>query len=346
MGDTADAPETVAPETVADVAEVVDASAPDGGPDGDATGVVPKCLDNKGCDDGNACTKDVCKTGACTNANQPNNVPCEDGEGCTVNDHCAAGKCVGGVVICACLVKADCAKLEDGNACNGTLYCQKTPGQPTTNECVVDPKTVVSCAKDLDSACQKNACEKTSGECGMQPVAGTNVLCEDGDPCTTNETCQGGLCKGGLDVCQCKQTADCAVNDNNDPCDGSLHCDKSKAPYLCVADPATVPPPCPTDADQMCVKNLCQATTGQCKMTNVSIQCNDGDSCTSGDQCSQGNCSYAKDDCKCALGNCDDLNPCTNDGCYGAGLCSHFMAQDGTVCGEGKVCKIGQYKDK
>ncbi|NUN15554.1 MAG: FG-GAP repeat protein [Myxococcales bacterium] len=61
----------------------------------------PSCaVDPSVCDDGNPCTSDVCDASAvCVHANVLDGTLCNaDGDGCTHNDHCAAGVCVVGAL--------------------------------------------------------------------------------------------------------------------------------------------------------------------------------------------------------------------------------------------------------
>ena len=55
---------------------------------------------------------------------------------------------------CECVKNADCAKFEDGDLCNGTLYCNKANGK-----CELNPATVVTCTGVYDTQCAKNVCD-------------------------------------------------------------------------------------------------------------------------------------------------------------------------------------------
>ena len=50
-----------------------------------------------------------------------------DGSKCTV-DACKDGTCVAGSSTCACAKNADCDSQDDGDVCNGTLYCNTFKG--------------------------------------------------------------------------------------------------------------------------------------------------------------------------------------------------------------------------
>ncbi len=188
--------------------------------DGDACTLGDRCVDGgcvggveMACDDGDLCTTDDrCVDGACTAT--PTG-PCDDDDPCTVNDACvsATGLCAGEVVgTCECSEDTDCAVLEDGDLCNGTLVCG------ADQRCEIDPETVVTCP-EATALCQAIACEPTtgmcmnayepagtpcshvdddcllpsvcddSGGCGVEPM-----VCDDDDPCTA-DACVAGSCE-------------------------------------------------------------------------------------------------------------------------------------------------------
>ena len=84
---------------------------------------VVKCGDSEN----TACQKKACapKTGKCALQDVADGAECEDGKPCTKGDVCKAGKCDAGTDTCGCNADKDCAKEEDGDACNGTLFATK-----------------------------------------------------------------------------------------------------------------------------------------------------------------------------------------------------------------------------
>ncbi len=136
------------------------------------------------CDDDNLCTDDSCDpdTGDCVF--EPTDVDCDDNDVCTVDDQCADGACAGIAVDCGCETDTDCDDLEDGDLCNGTLFCDTTL-QP--NVCKVDPATIIECpdpgADDPDAPCLQPECG--GAECPALSETEDCVLasgtdCEDG----------------------------------------------------------------------------------------------------------------------------------------------------------------------
>ncbi|MEC9071257.1 MAG: fibrinogen-like YCDxxxxGGGW domain-containing protein, partial [Myxococcota bacterium] len=69
--------------------------------------------------------------------------------------------------------------------------------------------------------------------------------------------------------------------------------------------------------------------------------CDDDDVCTLGDVCAGGDCTPGAEELVC-----DDENPCTNDGCDPDSGCQVVgSVDDGTSCGEDKVCQAGTCTD-
>ena len=139
------------------------------------------------CDDGNSCTDDSCsETFGCVYEN--NDADCDDGDPCTIADHCLGGWCIGVNLPCECITNADCADLEDGDLCNGVLYCD-VDVLPFT--CVVDPGSVVACPAPIGPGayCLQAHCDPATTECSFAPD-------HEGLPCGAEPgwTCVGGEC--------------------------------------------------------------------------------------------------------------------------------------------------------
>jgi uncharacterized repeat protein (TIGR01451 family) len=187
--------------------------------------------------------------------------PCSDGNACTGPDICSAGVCVGGPNVCACQSNVDC---DDHNPCTDDAC--RNPGTSTA-----------ACAHVNNTA-----------------------PCSDGNACTGPDTCSGGKCVGGPNVCACQSNADC---DDHNPC----------------TDDACQNPGTPT---------------ADCVHVNNTAPCSDGNACTRIDVCQGGVCTGSNqvmcnpsDQCHSA-GTC---NPAT-------GACSNPPAHDGTACNDGNAC--------
>jgi hypothetical protein len=170
------------------------------------------------CDDGIDCTVDSCDAEAgCIHTPVgcacDEDADCEDGDPCTENTcDTELHECESAPAACECDEDADC---EDGdpcteNTCDPDLnVCQSTPVECTTCgedlDCDDDnPCTTSACDPELDvcvhtpvadgtSCADDDACDGeetcTAGECG----AGPPLVCDDGNPCTT-DTCDAGGC--------------------------------------------------------------------------------------------------------------------------------------------------------
>lgn len=116
------------------------------------------------CNDSNTCTDDSCNAATgCVNARRPDNVTCDDGNACTVNDRCAAGRCTG-----------------TGNNCDDDNPCTTDACDPSTQLCTpVNVANNTPCS-DNNQCTTEDKCQ--NGRC----VAGGPLDCTDTDPCTTN----------------------------------------------------------------------------------------------------------------------------------------------------------------
>ena len=311
--------------------------------DGDGVGDVcdaDNCTDVVCPDDANPCTVDTCDppTGLC-GAVVPDGTSCDaDSDGCTLGDSCASGACVAGAL-------ADCSAVSD--ACNegvcastgsDTWDCQATPvpgpcddGDACTTgdacsggQCVGAPLT---CADD-GNPCTTASCDPVAG-CQSVP---NSLPCDDSDPCTMSDTCSAGACVGSPDpACQCAVTADCAVYENGNACDGTLTCLNNQ----CVIDPATVVA-C-TQPQNPCRVSTCTPATGLCTEKDAAAgkPCDDADLCTTNDTCGAGTCGGTPVSCP------SDGNPCVDDVCDpSSGTCG-VAVPDTTPCDDGDACTIG-----
>ena len=233
-------------------------------------------------------------SGECAAVARPDGTVCSDGNNCTVGDVCKAGACVAGKDSqCQCQSTADCAGWEDGDLCNGTLYCSHGM---FPYSCLVAPGSAVSCAA-TQQACQANVCDPATGKCGLAPVD-DYTPCDDGDVGTASDVCLAGACTG-TNTALCLEHADCAKYEDGDFCNGALYCDKVHK--ACKVNPASVVH-CPGADDTACLANVCQAKTGECLLVPVheGKPCDDGDSCTLGDFCQSGLCAHSANACACS----------------------------------------------
>ncbi len=279
------------------------------------------------------CQKTACQPadGVCKKSPAPLGSPCDDGVACTSGDTCAAdGSCSAGAWTC-CNTDADCKGEEDGNLCNGTLYCNKAEGG-----CKLNPSTIVVCPSVDNTACLQSVCQVKTGTCALTITNDLN-FCDDGNACTKGELCDQGLCKGGTDVCKCANDADCAALEDGDFCNGTFYCDPTAGPGgtgACKLNPKTVVS-CPSVNDTACNRNLCAPKTGICAMTKLkeATPCDaDGTACTANDACDgKGSCQPGALACEC-VSDADCASKDDGDVCNGTLFCDKSGADGKGHC--------------
>jgi hypothetical protein len=287
------------------------------------------------CDDENPCTDDACDdTGGCVYAD--NQAKCDDADPCTVADQCAGGQCSGFAVACDCVTDTDCDALEDGDVCNGSLYCatDQVPFQ-----CAVLPDSAITCPapSGSDGPCLSATCDGQTGDCSFAP--GPNgAPCEDMNACTVGDTCAGGKCTPGSDAnCNdgnpctddtCEPAQGCVHTDNSDPCNDGDACTTGDT---CTAGACAPLGVLACDDGNPCTADVCDPQTG-CQHTAQEGECDDGNACTELDLCVAGTCKGM------GAPNCNDSNPCTADSCLPETGCMHTFADGG--CTDGNPCTV------
>src|SRR5207249_5655623 len=135
--------------------------------------------------------------------------------------------------------------------------------------------------------------------------------CDDGNPCTTGDSCVGGACSGLPVACS-----------DGDICNGVETCNPVDGTCL-----PGVSVPC--DDGNPCTDDFCDPVLG-CLHANNTSPCDDGSACTTGDVCASGVCAGVPV-------VCDDADPCNGvETCDpGTGLCQPGVP---LVCDDGNVC--------
>ncbi len=316
--------------------------------DGDLCTAADHCQDGAcvgvplACDDDDPCTDDSCgPAGQCVH--EANTAKCDDGNPCTVGDLCGDGKCAGVPVDCECTADPDCAKLDDDNLCNGTLFCNldKFP-----HVCSVIPGSEIVCPPpDGDFPfCLKSECQPESGDCLTLPDH-DGLACDDGIACTLGDACSQGVCAGTTPA-NCADDNPC-TDDSCLPDTGCQHvpnsadCSDGNACTLadtCKASACVGGPLQTCDDGNPCTDDGCNPASG-CTHTPNSAPCDDANACTVDDACAAGACIAGK------AQSCDDANLCTNDACDPKSGCLHTMnsapCDDGSVCTVNDLCQKG-----
>ncbi|OGQ07399.1 MAG: hypothetical protein A3G32_05385 [Deltaproteobacteria bacterium RIFCSPLOWO2_12_FULL_40_28] len=271
-----------------------------------------------------SCQSDICNpaTGACEIKNIADGTSCPSGHPCYKESACQNGACTKGLwdyldPQCQCSNDQDCKKYEDGNACNGTLYCLLA-----THQCLLNPATTINCPSAFDTVCQQNLCQPKTGKCEMTPLQ-EGIPCDDNNFCTEKDMCHAGKCTPGKNICECNKDADC-TSKAKDLCEGFYYCDVKS--HACLLNPASKVV-CSTVDDTECAKNSCDPSTGKCSLKPLSDgqACNaDGLYCTPEDQCLGGKCTASKWDFKNPFCQCFKDSDCVDDGnlCNGIPYCN------------------------
>ncbi|MBN2495398.1 MAG: FG-GAP repeat protein [Deltaproteobacteria bacterium] len=146
---------------------------------------------------------------------EPEGAPCDDSDPCTHSDACDANDaCVGVPYTCednnactdnVCLGDGTCSfphltvDCDDGNPCTQGDHCANAM-------CIGEP---VDCSY-MDDQCTQGYCDPQRGGCATQSRP-DGTACEDGDPCTEDETCQNGVCVHQTWVCNQGKSGGCAT---------------------------------------------------------------------------------------------------------------------------------------
>ena len=308
------------------------------------------------CDDQNDCTTDACdpKKG-CSNT-LADGKKCEDGNACTVDDVCKAGKCGGG----------------KDKACPNGKPCDLVTCHPTTGKCGLEAKkdgdgcidsepcmTGKACKsgkceggkkKDCNDGklCTKDFCNPTGGGTCQHINTPDGAACDDGDACTTGDTCQKLKCMTKTKDCvdknpcttdACDPKLGCTFKNNANYCeDGNKCTEKDK----CKAGKCTAGVTKDCGDGKECTVDICFPKSGVCSNDASKLEgkpCKgDNDACTVGDKCSFGKCVIGK------ATKCKDNDPCTLDLCDPkTAKCSYKKQGAGAACNDGSLCT---YKDK
>lgn len=147
----------------------------------------------------------------------------------------------------------------------------------------VDSTEPISCRSDtdcgdLDGPCSRGVCS-TSKRCEARPLS--NVACDDEDPCTRDDVCTDGLCKGDAFTC------DDGLSCTDDVCDGRGGCSFPVASGRCFIEGTChdAGTPHPTIPCRVCVE-------GRAWSLLDGGPCDDGDECTLATTCEAGVCGH------------------------------------------------------
>ena len=251
------------------------------------------------CDDGDGCTSgETCDAGVCVPAAT---IPCDDGEPCTDDVCTVAGVCTHPPAEGPC---------DDGDGCTVDDQCGG-------GKCKAGPK------KDCDDGtiCTDDGCAQ--GKCVHVPT--WEQPCEDGDACTSGDTCKDGACLAGGPVpCDdanpctddsCDPMTGCVNTPSDGPCDDGDPCTHGET---CVAGACVAADTVDCDDGEPCTTDVCLPDGGCDNLPADGAPCDDGDPCTGGDACAADVCEAGPFDLCGACQGQPDLSAC-DDGAEGTG---------------------------
>ncbi len=295
----------------------------------------------------------------------PAGTACADDAAACTDDVCAAGTCIHPVRATFCLIDGIClsdgttnpgdtcqycdsvfsadafrnfpdgVNCDDGDACTAVDRCSAGACAGT--------QPVVCAAQDLCHAA--GLCDTASGTCSNPNVA-DNTVCDDGDPATGGETCQGGVCLGA--GCTCAGVNECCdgcfpLNDGGGCTGDGLNCTTDSCSVgqcthpavdgFCVIDGACYASNTDDPANNCQYCHPSDSVNGWTPKPN-NTACDDGNGCTTTDLCSNAVC-VGSEPVQCvALDPCHDIGACDPAN----GLCSNPPKPDGSLCTDGNAC--------
>ncbi|MEM9073123.1 MAG: hypothetical protein AAGE52_31755 [Myxococcota bacterium] len=222
-----------------------------------------------GCDDGIACTDDVCEATGCVST--PNPTRCGEDERCAASLGCVPLRC------------SSDAECSDGRPCNGEEVCDGS--DPTTGCGPGDP---LECDDGID--CTVDACANGAGGCVFEA---RDTACDDDVDCTTDRCILGEGCQNEVDDLFCDGACNMGgVCDPERGCVGSVarDCRDSNPCTSDSCDPASgcVNEPRDDDGDGFTISAIGGRMCG-------GDDCNDGDGAINPDATER--CNGIDDDC-------------------------------------------------
>jgi hypothetical protein len=237
-----------------------------------------------------------------------------------------------------------------------------------SSECLIDDVCVPNLQANPDDPCL--ACIVVVDREDWSP--NDDAPCDDGDPCTLNETCFEGACAAPLRLCDDENvctagtcdfdTGECAFVPVEGLCDDANACTIGDS---CSSGDCAPGQPRTCDDGNPCTADSCDPVEG-CVFTPLSdVPCDDGEPCSDGDTCQVGVCQPGGPlDCDdsslctvdrcvpgvgCDYGDltplCADENPCTDETCDPAQGCVYPFntnsCDDDDFCTDGDTCNEG-----
>jgi hypothetical protein len=199
-----------------------------GGP-ANTCGLTAEACNLVGCDE---------QTDACIQTPLVNGTSCVSDNLCLLGSTCQNGLCVGGTLddcffepTPACHTSTcnpatgDCEAMPDASL-DGSA-CPPDPLDPCTiNRTCLAGACQGGVPKDcsgLTSGCNLGICDTATGNCVAQPVMAGDP-CDDLNNCTVGETCNAGMCNGGMPISACVGGDFCCPSGCTEATDSDCSC--------------------------------------------------------------------------------------------------------------------------
>ncbi len=250
---------------------------------------------------------------------------------------------------CSAGVEGDTGTTTSGSTSSGTGG--EGGVEDAGSDAMDQPDVHVDCVNaddcnTFDDACNEGTC--INGAC--QKSAKNFAACDDGDPCTLNDSCFGGACQPGIakhcdapdpchiGVCNPAVSGGCEyiVGNEGAQCDDTNSCTYQGfcSSGVCLNG---VPVDC-SIFDSQCTVGVCDPLGGcYAAPSNEGGSCDDNQYCTINDKCNNGSCAGDVNTCTapgdvCMIGYCDE----------GLDKCTAIPGNDGAACDDGNLCTTGE----
>ncbi len=305
---------------------------------------VVECTMNSECNDGNACTSDVCDAGMCVNGPEPAGTVCgnqlPDGA-CDLADVCdGAGMCDSNPVPVGTVCRASAGVCDIEEVCDGVSVSCPTDILDNVTICrvaagVCDAEEIcsgfsVDCPADIfqddvDDKGEPNICRSAVGACDVAEVCSGFAI-----DCPADSFDTGSVCRPSLGVCDPEEV--CDGTGVACPADGKSTAECRASAGVCdVAEVCDgVGNDCP--ADGFDTGTVCGPSLGVCDIEEV---CDGTGAGCPADMKDTG-------ECRASAGVCDIAEICDGVG----NDCPADGFDTGTVCGPSQgVCDVEEVCD-